>query len=285
MTSPEITELLTFESILKRRDYVICDSSVFSPAGFDWYGEGVYDARDFAAVNSRCVRELTEYLKYFGDFFQNKNIFAVPGVSLELKRARDMVADKIKYLKIREKSREDRKHHNGENKLMLLQEAQNLFHQYYMRTRRISFLPRYKGEYDVLEKIVMRVTENTGAKIDLDKVYNTRAKPKKIEDFHADEQAVAASLYLSLAENKESGILARDSDIRRILANTLSYLFYSEKSQFNDFLSQIRGNKIEVYFVSSFQQAKLVFDTDSFFPFRKISGRVVHDIDSKLNNL
>jgi 3D (Asp-Asp-Asp) domain-containing protein len=90
---------------------------------------------------------------------------------------------------------------------------------------------------------------------------------------------------LSLAENKEVGILARDSDIRRILGNTLSYLFYSEKSQFNDFLSQIRGNKIEVYFVSSFQQAKLVFDTDSFCPSRKISGGVANNIDSKLNNL
>jgi hypothetical protein len=154
-----------------------------------------------------------------------------------------------------------------------------------MHTRRISFLPRYKWEYDVLEKIVMRVTENTGAKIDLHEVYNTRAKPRNIEDFHTDEQAVAASLYLSLAENKEVGILARDSDIRRILANTLSYLFYSEKNQFNDFLSQIRGNKIEVYFVSSFQQAKLVFDTDSFCPSQKISGGVANNIDSKLNNL
>ena len=285
MTSPESTELLTFEDILKRVDYVICDSSVFSPAGFNWYMEGVYEARDFAAVNSRCVRELTEYLKYLDEFFQNKNIFAVPGVSLELKRASDMVADKIRYLKLREKSGKDRKHHNGENKLMLLQEAHDLFHRYHMHTRRISFLPRYKGEYDVLEKIVMRVTENTGAKIDLHEVYNTRAKPRNIEDFHADEQAVAASLYLSLAENKEIGILTKDSDIRRILGNTLSYLFYSEKSQFNDFLSWIRANKIEVYFVSSFQQAKLVFDTDSFCPVRKISGEVTNNIDSKLNNL
>ena len=246
--------------------------------------EGVYEARDFASVNSRCVREFTEYLKSLGEFFQNQKLFAAPAVSLELERARDMVADKMKYLKLREKSREDRKHHNGENKLMLLQEAHDLFHKYYMHTRRISFLPRYKEEYSLLEKIVMSVTENTEAKIDLDEFYNIGAKPKSIEDFHADEQAVAASLYLSLAENKEGGILARDSDIRRILANTLSYLHYSKKSQFNDFLSQITMNKIEVYFISSFQQAKLVFDTDSFLPPRKISGKAANNIDSRLSN-
>lgn len=280
---PEKTELLTFEDILEREGYAICDASIISPSNLNWYWEGVYRARNFSGINSEYVEGEAEYLKYFIEFLQNQNVFVARGVSLQIQRARYMVADKIKYLKMREKKDRDWKHQNGENKINLLQEVHDLFHSSFRETKRVSFLPKQRQKYNDLERIVMSVTEQTRAKVDLDEVYEQRAKPKRVQDFHADEQTVAAALYLSIIENRKGCILTRNLNIERILTNTLSYFFYSGNSQFNNFFSITRENEIRIYFVSDFQQVSFIFDSSNFYPSSKISKEVVANIDEEKN--
>ena len=219
------TELFTFKDILKQENYVICDSSVFSPSGPNWYWEGVYEAKNFAEIDSEYVKGEAEHLKYFTEFLANQNVYVVPGVCLELQRVRETVADKIKYLKMETKKYSKWGHHKGENKINLLQEVHDMFHESCMEAKRVSFLPKQRQEYNNLERIVMNVTEQTGAKIDFDEIYIQRTKPKKIEDLHTDEQTVTVALYLSVIENRKGCILTNDSDIGRILPNTLSYFF------------------------------------------------------------
>ena len=128
---------------------------------------------------------------------QNQNVYVAPGLSLQLQRARDIVADKIKYLKLEGKKERDWKYHNREDKMILLQEVHDLFHDSYLEARRVSFLPAQRKKYDTLERMVMSVTEQTQAKVDLDEIYDDRAKPKVVEDTHADEQAVAVDVDVS----------------------------------------------------------------------------------------
>lgn len=284
MMSSEKTETFTFEDILNREGYVICDTSVSSSPNSDWYWEGVYRARNFAGINSEHVKEEAEHLKYFIEFLANQNVYVATGVSSQLERARDMVADKIRYLKIEGKKERDWKHKSGENQINFLQEVHDLFHESCRETRRVSFSPRQRREYSTIEKIVMSVTEQTGAKIDLDEIYYQRAKPKNVEYLHADEQTVAAALYLSIIENRKGCILTRNSNIGRILTNTISYFFYSENRQFNRFWGITRKNGIRIYFVSGIRQARIVFDSSDFYPYSKIR-EVIDAIDREANHL
>jgi len=281
--NPEKTELLTFEDILKREDYVICDSALTSVANLEWYWDGIYRARNFAGINSEYVKREREYLESFLDLLTNPKVLVSEGVSLELQRARNMVGDKIKYLSGMEKLEKKKgKYHGGETQKELLSEVHDLFHESFKEAKRTSFSPGQKSEYGVLEKIVLSVTKHTNAKIDLDEFYEHRAKPKNTEDFHTDEQIVAAALYLSVIENREGCILTRDSDIKRILKNTLSYLALSNAKEFNEFSSLTKTNEIRIYFVLDFKQAGFVFDSRSFDPLT-IRKRFSEEVIDKIN--
>ncbi len=279
---PKITEFLTFEDILNREEYTICDASISSPMNANWYEEGVYRARNFVGIDSELVGREIENLKFFIEFLKNPNVYVAKGVSFQLQNARDIVADKIRYLKTERKNERGRKYQNGENQANLLQEVHDMLYESCREAKRVSFLPKERQKYNSLEKIVVNVAEQTGARIDLNEIYDQRAKPKKVEDFHADEQTVAAALYFSIIENKKGCILTRNSDIERILTNTLFYFFYSNRSQFNRFFSIVRTNKIGIYFVSNSRKGEFIFDSRNFLPSSK-NKEVISVIDNKAN--
>lgn len=281
--SSEKTEILTFEDVLSRESYVICDSALTSVVNLEWYWDGVYRARNFAGINSEYVKKEREYLESFLDLLTNPKVLVSEGVSLELQRARNMIGDKIKYLREMGKlEKKKRKYHRGETQTELLSEVHALFHESFKEARRTSFSPGQKSEYGVLEKIVLSVTKHTNAKIDLDEFYEHRAKPKNTEDFHTDEQIVAVALYLSVIENGEGCILTKDSDIKRILKNTLSYLALSNAKDSNEFFSLTKTNGIRIYFVSDFKRAESVFDSRSFDPLT-IRKRFSEEVIDKIN--
>ena len=63
-----------------------------------------------------------------------------------------------------------------------------------------------------------------------------------------------------------------DSDIRRILFNTLSYLSYSNRTEYREILDSVRKNETSIYFVEKPQIAKLDFNISQFNPEKKRKG-------------
>ena len=86
----------------------------------------------------------------------------------------------------------------------------------------------------------------------------------KTENLHTDEQLVASALYLTAAENKSAAVITRDSDIRRILFNTLSYLTYQHTFAYAGIVESVRDSRTRIYHpfeTNGFQQR---YDTLNF---------------------
>ena len=250
---------LTFEDILKQEEYIIWDSAVISSPDTNWYHKMVYDSVSFLGINLETLGKEAEFLKYFLPFLENPNVFTVLGVALEIDRTRKIVADKIKFLKERERFLGKREFEGkGEAQKELLEGIRDLFYEYYKELRKSLFIPQQKQIYHTLEEITIKVTEQTNSKIDYSRYYEKRVKPKRDPGFHADEQTVAAALYLSSIEGKKGGILTRDSDIERILKNTLNCRFLSGISDL------ITNNRIKIYYPTGVGKAHCRFNTTDF---------------------
>jgi len=262
--SSESERCFTFADILREEYYVICDCSFTSLPGKDWYWDGVYEARKFSEVKQEELAEEIRCLRSFLSVLANPHAFTVPGIAAELKTAREMVAHKMKILKTRERNPpRTRKHYNGETQREQLQEIHDLFHESY-REAITSFISPTQGlRYDVLEGITLRVTEETHAKLDFDSFYEKRRKPKSIPDFHADEQLAATAIYLSAIENTRAAVLTRDSDIERILSNTLNYLVDSDKRRHRQYFHRAVKNGVVIYYVTGPEEARLTFESSN----------------------
>ena len=272
----------TFEDILKDGDYTICDSSITSPLEIDWYWGGVYHARNFSQINLEYVATETHYLESFLELLSNPKVYVAPSVPSEIRTAREIVADKMRYLKKEEKKEIKKRKRGKGNNVNTLQEVHDLFHECFNATKRVSFSPKRKKDYDILERIVMNVTEKTGAKIDLDYFYEQRAKPKRVGDSHADEQGVAIALYLSIFENKTGSILTGESDMERILENTISYFYHSKKYDINKLWGITKQNAIKIFYFPELNKAELTFDSRHFPPSQEIPRETFAGIDNQI---
>ena len=277
-------ELLTFDEILRQESYVICDSSLTSISSSDWYQDRVYDARFFSEINSDILEAEIIDLEYFLEVLRNPLVFTTKGVLYELENTRDMVGDKLKFLNKQENlvGRKNRKRfHRGDNQRILLKQILDTFYESSRQSKGSVFFPEQKFQYNALERIVFKVTEHTDSKIDLDELYpKKRAKPKKVQDFHTDEEIVASALYLSAIDSRIGCILTRDSDIKRILINTLAYMSLSDVKGLHDIHNTVKKNRIRIYYVIESKRGDLVFDTSEFDPSRsKLSREIIDSID------
>lgn len=279
-------ELSTFDEILRQESYVICDSSLTSISSPDWYQGWVYDARFFSEIKRDILEAEIMDLKYFLEVLRNPIVFTTKGVLYELKNARDMIGDKLKFLNKQENlvgGKNRKRLHRGDNQKILLQQILDTFYESSRQSESSVFFPRQKFQYNALERIVLKVTKHTDSKIDLDELYpEKRAKPKKVQDFHTDEEIVASALYLSVIDSRMGCILTRDSDIRRILMNTLTYMSLSDVKGLHDIRNTVKKNRIRIYYVTESERGNLVFDTSEFDPSRrKLSREIIDSIDKE----
>ena len=275
-----VNQILSFEEILEREEYVLVDTSVSgSKENSGWYRKFVYDADSFSDIDEGVFRERIIGLDFFNSFLRNSNIYTSRGVSFEIENGRNMVQEKIRYLEDRAsedsflmefsdrgvfRRRLRRKDHNSNGteppQKELLREIQNLYHKAYVQSRRAVLETEEENTYEYLENLVLKVTEHTNAKKDFGPRYGEFVREDK-EDFHTDEQLVSLALYSSVMGN-ESCIITRDSDFERILNNTLSYLLHSDNHFSSDYLLKFfQENRIQIFYPISHEEGKIVLDT------------------------
>lgn len=264
---------VNFDEILKHEDYVICDYSISSKEkGIGWYENSIYDINRFSELDFSSTEKEIESMKSFLSLLSNSKVLVTSGISCEIFTMVNLLRNKIKHLSLRKDppkhsgkrfTRDANEESIGER---MLNEIYNFLNESYAQSRRSEFSPAQKQVYSFLEKIVLGVAEHTGVKIDYGKVYNPNRKPKKVEDFHTDEQLVATALYLSVFEGKSGCILTRDSDIRRILFYTQSYLSYFDKTEYKEILDSIVKNRIRIYYGTEIRNAHIDYESPKFSP-------------------
>lgn len=261
MTSTNLTDFnrhFTIHEILNTEEYVICDSSVMESMI-----DEISSAKNFSEIPDNVLSMQLKYAEMFIELLDNSNLLTTAGVSSELKNSRDIIGQNLHYLSSRLKSEngKDKKYnHNGSNKKEMLEAIQELHHLAYESSKKKAFSPKNRQIYNFLERIVMAVAEVTDAKIDYGYQYSFQHKPMK-HDFHTDEQLVASAVYLSCAEGNHGGILTRDSDIKRILRNTVFYIDHSSSAGYREIVSMIAKNPIKVYRMEGFKDARLNADS------------------------
>jgi len=261
-------QALSFEEILEKEELILADASISTQdeKGFDWYFNEVYPADHFSEISEGVLRYVRDDLNFFVSFLENSHVYTSKGVALEVKNARKMVNEKIEYLEEKEpkdsfsmelsdhgsfrKRLRRKKNHNpnngGNTQRELLREIRELFHESYCQSRR-SILPVQRNLYHPLENLVLEVTKHTKAKRDFGYRYGKPGPKSDKEDFHTDEQLVSLAIYSSV-QGEESCIVTRDSDLRRILFNTIRYLLDPNASDFQiDVLEDIGTNGIRIY--------------------------------------
>ncbi len=262
--SSQQAQPLNFEDILSKEEYLICDTSItnyLTPHSY-W----IFPARNFSSIPSDFIEKEIESMKLFLELLSSPKVLTTDGVSHEIKNARNNIGDKIHFLSLREDHHlkgDERKRNNGKSdKRIKLEEIQELYHRSYEASKILAFSPSQRQIYSFLEKIVLSVTRNTCAKID----YNLFYQPDrpKTEDFHTDEQLVAVALYLSSIEKKSGGVLTKDSDIKRILRNTIFYLTHSKNQGYREMINLLKDNGIRIYSQTGIWEAILKFDSSWF---------------------
>lgn len=293
MNNEEGKKFLTFEEILEQGNYVICDSSLNSVRNIDWYWRGVYPATSFSEIDADLTERQIEDSGNFVSLLRNNNVYTVLGIREEIERIRNMVSDNIKFLEDRERFFARRIHRKkfreggyreSRRRKELLEEIRDLFYEICVEAKRKTFHPENKSKYKLLERIVLEVTKKTGAKIDYEEYYHgKKARPKNTEDLHTDERIVATALYLSNAGKIDVGILTRDSDMKRILINTLTYVSKSGSREFLDFLSALKRNRIRVYYATWLDEALIDFDTSEIDSYTKRADYIPPKLIKKIN--
>jgi len=247
------------ESIFRKNSFVICDSSFCTPISQAWYEEGVYCKNSFRQIDLEREADAARSLEGLLFFLEGDNVLTAEGVPTEIARARDMIDGKIKFLReikrFHDYAKRSRRDVIGttrqEDSLRMLEE---LFHQAYLLSKRHVFSPHDRRKYDVLEREVVRVAEQTCAKVDFSFRYGERTKPKKADDLHTDEQIVAVAFYLLLNDEGKVGILTRDSDIKRITQSAMKC------ENLRGLKGPVAKNMLRIYYQDEEKSAVCVFD-------------------------
>ena len=260
-------QIFSFERIIDKEGYLICDTSAVSQLALS--SKKVYQTKSFSDFSLDLIEKEIEKISIFLEFMENPKILFTSKVSEEIRSIRDNLGNKIHFLRENYNLRRNGRKSCDEKPIeqIKLEEIHELYNELHRASRRSVFFPGQRQIYSFLEKIVLSVTRNTDAKIDYGFFYRKDDKPRKREDLHADEQLVAAALYLSAFERRNGGILTRDSDIKRILRNTLFYLKNSGQQGYIEIISLLRKNPISLYHAEENMEAKLLIDSSWAYPF------------------
>lgn len=253
------SKIISFDKILQREKIILTDGSL--GRGSDWFKRTIYPIQLYSDIYQERMNPILEYLHKIKEWFQEDKVYTTEKVQEEYKRIVDKVDSKIKHLDKYKRS-SSKVQSDGkrilENISTLLKDNNEIMME--------SFhIPSKMEEFKTLEKIVLKITEFSRAKIDFsfryEKRYRYESEYKKTEDLHTDEQLFATALYLSLVERKKNCILSPDSDFKRMLNNTLYFLTDSSVTGSDDIRTLLILNQIRVYFCNEFGIAQLKGDT------------------------
>ncbi len=235
MHKEDTQALLSFEDIMDREIYIISDSDTHNTSGVDWYADFVYPADYYHEMDIHSLSSSAHCVAGLRDWFSEPRVHAVPNVVAEIARFRDILHYKVTMLnefetarhrssgKNRVVNRRKRKmngrfeERSGEAKSIL----EGICFDYvriFKSAEKNAFRPESPDRFRCIGEKVLHVAESTGCKVDNKALFGQRYTD--CEDLHADEQIVAAALYRSLYEGKETAIVTPDSDLARILVNT-----------------------------------------------------------------
>lgn len=278
-------QIFSLEEIINRAEYLLCDTSVVFQLSLS--SKRIYQTKSFSDFSADSIEKEIEMTNIFLEFLGNPKVLVTSRVSEEVRSIRDGLGNKIHFLRADynlgrngKKLREDKPVEQ-----VKLEEIHELYHELYQTLRKSIFSPAQRQVYSFLEKIVLSVTKNTDAKIDYSFFYRKDDKPRKREYLHTDEQLVAAALYLSAFEKKHGGILTRDSDIKRILRNTLFYLNNSGNPGYLEIVPLLKENPISLYHVEEDKKARLLVDSSWSYPFEVntvVSPEKIRIIDTEI---
>jgi len=243
--------VLTFDDILQSSGYVLLDTGVTRSKKGNWLTKNFSDLKQRTDISLSGVEEETRSVEYFIQLLGNSNVFVTPRVSQEIFGFVDILKNLIVVLSRFKKIRP--KNWIKEADFDRLKEFYDLYETCYYKSRNSEFSPHQLQRHGFLERIVLSVSEETNAKIE----YGEERRSKRREDLHTDEQLVASALYLSFVEGKSGAIITIDSDIKRILFNTLSYLTYPYISVYRDVVNSATTSGIRICYStpdSEFQQ-------------------------------
>lgn len=240
---------------LLKADFILSDSDPVSRDFGNWYYKHIYPVSRISRLDEAQLEELSSNILFLINWFSQKNVYTVEGVVGEISGFKEVISNKLAFLK-RDKEYRSTNYGdkiswsltrtsltNPENKSKeeLLSRICLLYSQVGRKAARSIFKPQDTDFYGFLEKDVLQVTEATHAKQDYSEKYDQPARPSFS---HTDEVLVASALYRSIRDNASTYIITADSDIGRILAASQHKL---RKENPGMFLQTLR-NPIKVYF-------------------------------------
>jgi len=243
----------SIRNVLELEDYVICDTSI-SVSENSWCRNQIYETDRFSQLDLCVLQRVTKSLSSFSEILTYEKVISLKEVSKEIKRAREIVREKICFLESEDSHGGNGRYHKSKQEV-LLHKIRDLYHDSYLRARSS---PRFKQtECRALEKLVLQSSEETSSRED----HLRKRNSKKYPYLYTDEKIVALSLYLSSVEDKKGCILTRDKDIRLILLHTLNYLHSLRTYEAKGILKRISANPIKIYNYS--ENCPLFLDFDS----------------------
>jgi len=242
-------EAVTFEDVLQREERIFTDTEISPQEQDGWYNDTVYGARRYSQLNHCLLFQVLQSAEEMRDWMSNPRVNATARVADEIKRFRDIIRNKLKFL-----NRYERQMLRGRHRVLqdsvgrdmgkdLLESIGFVYHQIFGKARHKQFKPRHQQMFSYLEQMVLDVAATTDAKRDHAANYGKL----QAEDLHADESLVAAALYTAVVDFQPSAIVTLDIDIRRLLEVTLRKLACGEIKDTYGVYGAARYNNIRVY--------------------------------------
>jgi len=211
--------------LLDGEEIILLDGEPMRSGHPNWYSRHFFDAQRFQDLDEQVLEDISEYFKTMKEFFTASNVRTTPLVYEEMQRFESIVHGKLEKLTKHEQNAiryHEKQDESTQYKRQLLETI--TFQQRLMckKARKKVFNPDVALRFEDLENKISIVSAMSKAKKDFSWRYN--CIPAKHNGQHADEQLVAAGLYLSIVDGKQVAVVSPDSDMGRILDEGADYL-------------------------------------------------------------
>jgi hypothetical protein len=259
---------ISLDDILKQNPIVLADNSINDLQGADWYRRA-YDHQTYAQLCDADLEEVIESLTFSHSLWSHPRIHSTEKVVDEVKAFRDLLTDKQDFL-LRAEQRQGKPKRGikryEQNIDAHARRNQELFSKIVHLQQRVVNQAVKSQIHTInwpivneLEAYITRLGEALGAKKDYSVKYGVEWT--KRPDKRTDEQLVAIALYLSIFDQMPTGILTRDSDLKRLTAFSAYYLSHADTPNAKIIERALQRNPVRVYFLEAEDRAVLDMDT------------------------
>ena len=241
----------SLDYLLDNSDLIIIDSSLKCEEDF-WYERDVYEAKYFSDMDTAKLQIVEKGGKKYRDLFEYSKVMTISKVVEQLEQWKNILHQKLVMLNTFQRNRKTSpkyKKQSSKVSTRKLRDEDSLqkkifeevcfdYKEVARLARKSTIKPKHPEKFSILEKIVTAVRDVTH----FEHIRSRYEEPllKERELISADEQIVAAALYLSIFENRSPVILTGDSDVARLYHRTTSCLF-NEATPFSDFFIDTIG--------------------------------------------